>query len=47
MSDALKVFCGACVCISVTTLILLVVFSFRILDVNEYGLNYSTITKTI
>jgi len=47
MADTLKTFCGACVCISVSTLLLLLLFSFRFVEFTQYGLDYSTITKTV
>jgi len=38
---------GACCCIAVLTTIILLVYSFDSLEVNEYGLDYSSISKTV
>jgi len=43
----LEVFCGGCAGCSLCTLLILIIMSFSSIKINEYGLNYSWITKTI
>lgn len=46
MSTGLYI-CGVSLCVGVVALIVLIVTSFSMLEVNEVGLDYSGITKTI
>ena len=47
MDDLKKGICCGCTVFSLIALSILVLMSFSSLDANEYGLNYSGITKTI
>jgi hypothetical protein len=47
MANKLEKICGSCACCSVITLIIFLCFSFRSVEINEYGLKYSSVTKTI
>ena len=47
MDDLKKTLCCGCTLVSIVATGFLILFSFSSLDANEYGLNYSRITKTI
>ena len=47
MDDLKKTICCGCTTLSLIGIGVLVLMSFSSLDANEYGLNYSGITKTI
>ena len=47
MDDLKKSICCGCTTLSLVGIAVLAFFSFSSLDANEYGLNYSGITKTI
>ena len=47
MSDIASRLCATCCCLSTFTLIILIIVSFSSLEFTEYGLDYSSITKTV
>jgi hypothetical protein len=47
LANGLAKLCGGCLIISLITGIILIIVSFKSLDINEYGLDYSSISKTI
>jgi len=47
MSDTLKTLCGICCCVVLVTFVILLATSFSSLEFNEWGLDYSGITKTV
>ena len=39
--------CCGCFALSILTFLILIIISFSSLEVNEYGLDYSSISKTV